>query len=80
MGRFARELFRPELFRPWVVSSLFTGSVRPFLFKPQDLSQDMFGHMRDYLDFPSVSLDECRSMCCGGGVGAYADLYWRKTC
>ena len=47
-GRFARESFRPESFRPWDVSPLFGGSFHPcFLLKHQGLSQAMFGDIYD---------------------------------
>ena len=53
--RFARESFRPESFRPWVVSPLFGGSFRPcFLLKHQGLSQAMFGDIYGGLDFPTI--------------------------
>ena len=47
--------FRPESFRPWVVSPLFGGSFRPcFLLKHQGLSQAMFGDIYGGLDFPTI--------------------------
>ena len=55
VGRFALGCFAPGLFHPYMV-----GRFALFLLKPQDLIQDMFGHMDDYLDFPSIILVECR--------------------
>ena len=49
VGRFARGSFHLYL----------VGRFALLLFKPQDLSQHIFGHMQDCLDFPSIILVEC---------------------